>query len=53
MIQVSSDEAQLLAKTFSRSSNLDDLGMSLPAFPSRTNLKLHNIPVTPKLVKKA
>ena len=27
--------------------------ISLPAFPSRTNLKLHNIPVTPKkMVKK-
>ena len=27
-------------------------GMSLPVFPSRTNLKLHNISVTPKMVKK-
>ena len=26
--------------------------ISLPAFPSRTNLKLHNISVTPKMVKK-
>ena len=26
--------------------------ISLPVFPSRTNLKLHNISVTPKLVKK-
>ena len=26
--------------------------MSLPSFPSRTNLKLHNISVTPKVVKK-
>ena len=24
----------------------------LPVFPSRTNLKLHNISVTPKMVKK-
>ena len=24
----------------------------LPAFPSRTNLKLHNISVTPKMVRK-
>ena len=33
-------------------SNLDDSGISLPAFPSRTDLKLHNISVTPKMVKK-
>ena len=33
-------------------SNLDDSGVSLPVFPSRTNLKLHNISVTPKMVKK-
>ena len=26
--------------------------ISLPAFPSGTNLKLHNLLVTPKLVKK-
>ena len=33
-------------------SNLDDSGISLPVFPSRTNLKLHNISVTSKMVKK-
>ena len=27
-------------------------GISLPAFPSRTNLKLHNISVTPKILRK-
>ena len=32
-------------------SNLDDSGISLPVFPYRTNLKLHNISVTPKMVK--
>ena len=32
--------------------NRDDLGVSLPAFPSRTTLKRHNIPVAPKLIKK-
>ena len=32
--------------------NLDDLGISLPVFPSRTNLKLHNVSETPKMVKK-
>ena len=39
-----------LLKTFL--SNLDDSGISLPVFPSRTNLKLHNISVIPKMVKK-
>lgn len=33
-------------------SNLYNLGISSPAFPSRTYLKLHHIPVTLKLVKK-
>ena len=33
-------------------SNPDDSGISLPVFPSRTNLKLHNISVTPKMVRK-
>ena len=47
-----SDKAKLFAENFSRNSNLDDSGISLPAFPSRTNLKLHNISVTPKMVRK-
>ena len=33
-------------------SNLYDSGISIPAFPSRANLKLHNISVTPKMVRK-
>ena len=37
---------------FSKNSNLDDSGISLPVLPSRTNLKLHNISITPKMVKK-
>ena len=32
--------------------NLDDSGISLPIFLSRTNLKLHNIFLTPKMVKR-
>ena len=43
-----SDKAKLFTKNFSNSSNFDDLGISLPVFPSRTNLKLHNISITPK-----
>ena len=45
-------KAKLFAKNFSNNSNLDDSGISLPVFPSRTNLKLHNISVTPKMVEK-
>ena len=47
-----SDKAKLYAKNFSKNSNLDDSGISLPVFPSRTNLKLHNISIAPKMVKK-
>ena len=39
-------------KPFLRNSNLDNPGISLPVFPSRPNLKLHNISITPKMVKK-
>ena len=45
-----SNKAKLCAKNFSKNSNLDDLGISLPVFPSRTNLKLHSISETPKCV---
>ena len=47
-----SDKAKLFAKNFSKDSNLDDSCISLPVFPSRTNLKLNSISVTPKVVKK-
>ena len=47
-----SDKAKLFAENFSKNSNLDDSGISLPVFPSRTNLKLHNISLSPKMVKK-
>ena len=43
-------EAQLFAENVSRISNLDDSGISLPVFPSRTSQKLHNISITPKMV---
>ena len=46
------DKAKLLAENFSKNSSLDDSGISLPVFPSRTNLKLHNISVTLTMVKK-
>ena len=52
VLSSASDKAKLFAKNFSKNSNLDDLGVSLPVFPSRANLKLHNISLTPKMVKK-
>ena len=52
MLISASGTGRLFAKSFSKNSNLDDSGISLPVFPSRTNLKLHNISVTPKMVKK-
>ena len=51
MLSPASDKAKLFAQNFSKNSNLDDSGISLPVFPSRTNLKLHNIFVNPKMVK--
>ena len=52
VLSSTSDKAKLFAENFSKNSNLDYSGISLPVFPSRTNLKLHNISVTPKMVKK-
>ena len=51
MLSSASDKAKLFAKNISKNSNLDDLGIFLPVFPSLTNLKLHNISITPKMVK--
>ena len=50
VLSSASDKAKLIAENFSKNSNLDDPGISLPVFPSRTNLKLH-ISVTSKMVK--
>ena len=47
-----SDKAKLFAKNFSKNSYLDESGIFLAVFLSRTNLKLPNIYATPKLVKK-
>ena len=52
VLSSASDKAKLFAKNFFKNSNLDDSGISLPVFPSRTNLKLHNISITPEMVKK-
>ena len=48
-----SGKAKLFPENFFRSSNLDKSCISLPpVFPSRTNLTMHNISVTPKMVKR-
>ena len=47
-----SDKAKWFTENFSKNTNLDDSGVSLPVFICRTNLKLQNISVTPKMVKK-
>ena len=52
VLSSASDKAKLIAENFSLNCNLDDSGVSLPVFPSRTNLKLHSISVTPKMVRK-
>ena len=52
MLSSAFDKAKLFPENFSKNSNLDDSGISLPVFPSRTNLKL-DISVTPKMNTKA
>ena len=38
-----SEKAKLFAKNFSKNSNIDDLGIALSVFPSRTDLKLKKL----------
>ena len=52
VLSSTSDKAKLFTKNVSKNCNFDDLGISLPVFPSRANLKLYNISVTLKMVKK-
>ena len=52
MLPSAFDKAKLFATNFSKISNLEDSGIPSPTFPSRTNLKLHNISVTLKMVEK-
>ena len=52
MLSSASDKAKLFAENFSKTSNLDGSHISLLVFLSRSNLKLHNISVTPKMIKK-
>ena len=52
MLSSGSDKAILFAENFYKNYDLDESGISLPVFPSRTNLKLHNVSVTFMMVKK-
>ena len=52
VLSFAANKAKLFASNFSKNSNLDELGIFLTVFPSRINLKTHNILLTPKLVKK-
>ena len=52
VLSSASDKATLFAENFSMNSVLDGSGISLPVFLSRTNLKLHNISVSLKMVNK-
>ena len=52
MLYSASGKVKLFDENFHKNFNLDDSGFSLPVFPSKTNLKLQNIPVTPKIVRK-
>ena len=50
MLFSASDKAKLPTENFFKNSN--NSGIFLPVFSSKTNLKLHNISVIPKMVKK-
>ena len=52
VLSSASDQAKFFAENFFKNSNLDDSCIFLPVFPSRTNLKLHNISVTLRMVEK-
>ena len=52
MLYSASDKAKLFPKNFSKNPNLDDSDISLLIFPFRTNLKLDNIYITPKMFRK-
>ena len=52
MLSSPSDKEKLFDEHFCMNCNLDDSGISLLFFSSRTTLKLHNIPVTTKVVRK-
>ena len=52
VLSSASDKAELFPVNYSKNPNLDYSGISLPVFPSITNLKLRNISVTRRMVRK-
>ena len=52
MLSSGFNKAKLFAENLSMNSNLEYSGISFLVFVSRTNLKLHDFSVTPKMVKK-
>ena len=52
MLSSASHKTKLFAKNFSKNLSLDDSSISLPVFNSVSNLRLHGISVTPKMIKK-
>ena len=52
VLSSASNKAKVFSENFCKNSSLGDSGIPLSVFPSRTNLKLHNISVTANMVKK-
>ena len=52
MLSSTPDKAKFFLKAFLGTLILMASGISIPVFLSRTNLRLHNISVTPKMIKK-
>ena len=52
VLSSASDKAKLFPKNLSKNSSLDDSVISLSFIHSSTNLRLYNISITPKMVKK-
>ena len=46
------DKAKLFAKNVSKISDLNESGTTLSVFPSKTDVMLYHIFVTPKMIKK-
>ena len=51
MLSSASDKAKLLTENLSKNFSFRDADITLPVFPSRTNLKLLNFSIAPKMVK--
>ena len=52
MLSSASNKTKMFAENFSLNANIDDSDICLPVFLFRTNLKLDNFFVTPKMVRK-